>query len=102
MKFDYPHSLVKEDARVRLARLGDYLHNRHGIQVVWSGDKGSVRGKYLVVAIEAELVLGEGVVHVTGKDPGVLWRKRAIEYLKRKLGTYLDPGCPLSELPTGR
>ena len=102
MEIDYRHDLPDADVKARLEALGDYLHNRHGIQVVWSGDTGSFRGKYLVVSIEGELVLGEGVVHVTGKDPGMLWRRRAVEYLKRKLSTYLDPGCPLQDLPTGR
>jgi hypothetical protein len=99
MKFDYPHSLVKEDAHQRLVRLGEYLTRRHGIQVHWSGDRGSFRGKYLVVSIEGELALGDGVIHVTGKDPGLLWRKRAVEYLKRKLATYLDPALSLQDLP---
>ncbi|HLU67546.1 MAG TPA: polyhydroxyalkanoic acid system family protein [Kofleriaceae bacterium] len=101
MKFDYPHSLVKEEALERLVRLGEYLHNRHGIQVSWSGEVGSFRGKYLVVSIEGQLSLGDGVVHVTGKDPGLLWRKQAIAYLQRKLGAYLDPNRPVQELPTG-
>jgi hypothetical protein len=101
MKFDYPHALAKEDALQRLVRLGEYLNHRHGIQVTWSGDRGIFRGKYLVVIIEGELFLGDGVVHVTGKDPGMLWRKRAIDYLKRKLAIYLDPACPVEELPTG-
>ncbi|HYU15895.1 MAG TPA: polyhydroxyalkanoic acid system family protein [Candidatus Acidoferrum sp.] len=102
MKFDHPHSLAKEDARTRLLKLGQYLTNRHGIQVAWNGDTGRFRGKYLVVAIEGELVLGDRVVHVIGKDPGLLWRRRASDYLKSKLETYLDPARPVDELPTGR
>jgi hypothetical protein len=102
MKFDYPHALVREEARTRLVRLGDYLRNRHGIQVSWTGDRGSFRGKYLVVPIEGELLLGEGVVHVTGKDPGFLWRRRAMDYLKSKLEIYLDPKRPVDELPLGK
>ena len=101
MKFDYPHSLPQEDARSRLHRLGEYLTNRHGINVQWTGDTGSFRGKYMVVSIEGELTIGDGVVHVSGKDPGFLWRKRAVEYLKRKLATYLDPARPLQDLPAG-
>ena len=100
MKFDYPHRLEKEDARARLHKLGEYLKNRHGIQVSWAGDKGSFRGKYLVVHIEGELVLGDGVVHMNGKDPGMLWRRKAMDYLKEKLATYLDPSCPVENLPT--
>ncbi len=102
MKFDYPHSLVREDALARLGRLGEYLKNRHGLQVTWNGDRVSFRGKYLVVPIDGELVLGEGVVHVTGKDPGFLWRGRATDYLKGKLEMYLDAKRPLQDLPTGK
>jgi hypothetical protein len=102
MKFDYPHELTREDARARLLRLGQYLQNRHGIQVTWTDDKGRFRGKYLVVHIEGELDLGDGVVHVTGKDPGFLWRGRAVDYLKSKLATYLDPSRPLEDLPINR
>jgi hypothetical protein len=101
MKFDYPHSLVREEALGRLMRLGEYLHRRHGIQVSWAGERGSFRGKYLLISIEGELTLGDGVIHVEGKDPGLLWRKRAVEYLKRKLEAYLDPGRPLQDLPAG-
>jgi hypothetical protein len=101
MKFDFPHKLAPEDARERLLKLGQYLTNRHGIQVGWTGDKGSFRGKYMVVHIEGELTLADGVVHVTAKDPGFLWRGRAMDYLKRKLGMYLDPNVSASQLPIG-
>jgi Putative polyhydroxyalkanoic acid system protein (PHA_gran_rgn) len=102
MKFDYPHTLAIEEARTRLAILGEYLQRRHGIQVSWTGDRGSFRGKYLVVPIEGELTLGDGVIHVSGKDPGFLWRRRATDYLRGKLEIYLDPRVPLQELPTGK
>jgi hypothetical protein len=102
MKFDYPHALGRDDARARLARLGEYLQNRHGIRVTWAGDVGRFQGKYLVVHIEGELALAEGVVHVTGSDPGFLWRKRAAEYIRGKLESYLDPKAALDDLPTGK
>lgn len=101
MQFDYPHSLAPDAARARLEALGIYLRNRHGIDVTWSGDRGSFRGKYMVVNFQGELVLGDGVVHVTAKDPGMLWRKKARDYLERKLATYLDPGTAIADLPTG-
>jgi len=102
MKFDFAHKLAKEDARERLHKLGEYLQNRHGIQVSWNADRGRFRGKYLIVHIEGELTLGEGVVHVSGKDPGFLWRGRAGDYLKSKLALYLDPNRPVQDLPTGK
>jgi len=99
MNFDFPHAFSKEDARTRLEALGQYLGNRHGIRVTWSGDKASVNGKYLVVAIEAELTLQDRQVVVRGKDPGMLWRKKAVNYLKEKLEIYLDPKTPVDRLP---
>ena len=99
MKFDFPHTLDSTDALDRLHRLGQYLHRRHGIAVSWSAARGSFRGRYLVVAIEGELDVAEGVVRVSGKDPGFLWRKKAVEYLRRKLAMYLDPTTPPAELP---
>lgn len=102
MKFDHRHRLDKEDARARLIKLGEYLTNRHGIKVSWAGDKGRFTGKYLVVQIDGELTLGDGVVHVTGKDPGFLWRRKAEDYLKRKLEAYLDPSAAADKLPTGK
>ncbi len=102
MKFDHPHTLDREDARTRLVKLGEYLTNRHRIKVSWAGDKGRFSGKYLVVQIDGELFLGDGVVQVTGKDPGFLWRRRAEDYLKRKLRSYLDPSVAADSLPTGK
>lgn len=102
MEIDYRHSLADDEARARLKVLGEYLTNRHGINVTWAGDTGNFRGKYLVVSIEGQLMLDDGVVHVVGKDPGLLWRKQATDYLKRKLDAYLDPARPLAELPTGK
>lgn len=101
MQFDYRHSLPSDEAHERLRALGDYLGNRHGIAVTWSGTRASFRGKYLVVHIEGELNLDEGVVHVSGKDPGMLWRKKATSYLKNKLAIYLDPSKPVDSLPRG-
>ena len=99
MEFDFPHSLPREDARARLQALGEYLNSRHGIQVSWTGDRGSFRGKYMVVDFEGELTLGEQSVHFRGKDPGFLLRKKAMSYLQEKLAKYLDPRTTLEKLP---
>lgn len=101
MKIDHPtESLTREDVRARLRALSDYLFNRHGIKIQWDGeDKASFKGKYLVVKIEGELVIEEGVVKLKGKDPGMLWRKKAKGYLEGKLCTYLDPDTPVEDLP---
>lgn len=100
MQFEYRYEVPRSDARVRLEVLGEYLNNRHGIKVSWVEDtKARFTGKYLVVSIDGELTLGDGIINFNGKDPGLLWRKRAITYLKEKLTTYLDPNTPVERLP---
>lgn len=100
MNFDYPYTgLSKDEARERLEALGDYLSNRHGISPTWSGDTATIKGKYLVVTIDGRLDLADGVVRFDGKDPGMLWRKKAIKYLRGKLERYLDPATSIASLP---
>ena len=101
MRIDYTtESLSKDDVRARLRALSDYLLNRHGIQIEWANDdSASFKGRYMVVKIEGELSIEEGVVKLRGKDPGLLWRKKAKSYLEGKLCTYLDPDTPVGELP---
>lgn len=101
MEIDFPYSLSDEEARSRLAILGEYLANRHGIKVSWLADnRARFAGKYLVVRIEGELTLGEGHARFHGEDPGFLWRNRAKDYIQGKLAKYLDPTAVAAQLPT--
>jgi hypothetical protein len=101
MEIDFPYVLSEDDARARLDILGQYLTNRHGIKVTWSEPtKARFSGKYLLVRIEGDLTMGDGHARFRGEDPGFLWRKKATEYIKNKLQTYLDPKAVPSELPT--
>lgn len=103
MNFEYPFSVSHEEARTRLHALGEYLTNRHGIRVTWpSEDKAKFAGKYMVVTIDGEMTLGKGAVQVSAKDPGMLWRKKAMSYLQEKLAIYLDPATPVDKLPRGK
>ena len=102
MQFDYPHSLGTEEASKRIHVLCQYLLNRHGIKVDWVGTTGRFDGKYLMVTIQGRMDVEENRVHFDGKDPGMLWRKKAVNYLKEKLETYLDPNTPIEELPTDK
>lgn len=102
MVFDYPHSLPLDDARARLEALSEYLGNRHGIKVTWTDNKAHINGKYMVVKIEGEMTLTDTAVKVKGKDPGMLWRKKAKDYLQGKLAKYLDPTTALADLPRDR
>lgn len=101
MVIDYEHGLPLDEAKERLIVLGEYLYNRHGIDVAWNGDHSSAtfKGKYMVVNIEGDLTVENGAIHFRGKDPGFLWRKKAVKYLEGKLEAYLDPGTPVAELP---
>ncbi len=102
MNIDHKHTLSTQEAKERLTALGDYLKNRHGIAITWKDDEtASFSGKYLVVKIQGEMSLTDGLVKLRGKDPGMLWRKKATNYLKGKLETYLDPGTPLDALNRG-
>ena len=101
MEIDFQYSLSDLDAKSRLEILGKYLGNRHGIRVEWvDGKKAKFTGKYLVVKIDGELVIGNGRAQFKGEDPGFLWRSRAKDYIQGKLAKYLDPATAPAQLPT--
>jgi hypothetical protein len=94
-----PHRLDLTDARARLHALGDYLSNKYGLSVSWNGeDDANVSGSYLVVSISGNLRLTPQAVSFTGKDPGMLWRTKARDYLTGKLQKYLDPATSVDVL----
>ncbi len=100
MTIDFKHSLSVDDAKARVAALGEYLTNRHGIGVTWDGaDKAVVNGKYMVVTIRGQVTFADGMVHFEGEDPGFLWRGKAKSYLTEKLEKYMNPGTSLEQLP---
>jgi hypothetical protein len=100
MEIEYKHRLDEPEAQARLKVLGEYLEKRHGIAVSWSTpDRAQFNGKYLVVKIRGELVLSPGLVRFRGDDPGLLWRRKAQDYIQSKLVKYLDPSVSLADLP---
>jgi len=97
---DHAHSLPIDDARARIKALGEYLGNKHGIGVSWTGEnQAKISGKYLVVSIEGSVTVEEKRVRFEGKDPGMLWRGKAKDYLGAKLAKYLNPATKLEDLP---
>jgi hypothetical protein len=98
MRIEQAHGFSNEEAKARLQALGEYFQNKHGIAVTWSGDRATVKGKYLVVGIEGELSFEPGKAIFEGKDPGMLWRGKARDYISEKLKTYLDASHKLEEL----
>ncbi len=96
MDIDQPHVLGIEEARARVRALGEYLSMKHGMTIEWLDENcARIRGKYTVVNIDAEARIEAGRVHVTGKDPGMLWRMPAKKYVSNKLATYLGPELPV-------
>lgn len=101
MEIDFQYALSDLDAKSRLEILGHYLGNRHGIKVTWvDPQRAKFTGKYLVVAINGELTVGNGKACFKGEDPGFLWRNRAKDYIQGKLAKYLDPKLEPAQLPT--
>lgn len=95
-----PHNLEVSDARTRLHALADYLSNKYGLTIAWTGeDEASVSGSYMVVTISGNLRVTPSSVTFSGKDPGMLWRGKAKDYLVRKLQKYLDPSVAPGDLP---
>jgi hypothetical protein len=102
MELSHDHQFTPDEARARLRALGEYMQNRHGMQVTWTSDDSlHLKGKYTVVEIDAQVRLQPGRVHVQGKDPGMLMRGAAKKYVAGKLQAYLNPIEPLDSLPRG-
>lgn len=99
MHIDFPTRLPVPEAKARLQVLGEYLQSKHGIAVNWEGDAANINGRYLVVTIDGTVSVKQGMVSFDGKDPGMLWRSKAKEYLTHKLSKYLDPAISLEMLP---
>ncbi|HEX5660974.1 MAG TPA: polyhydroxyalkanoic acid system family protein [Polyangiales bacterium] len=99
MDIEHKHSFAHDEAKARAKALADYLQNKHGMSVTWSGDDAfRLTGKYTVVGIDATVKILADKVHVTGPDPGMLWRSPAKAYITKKLVQYFDRQQPLDSL----
>jgi hypothetical protein len=100
MELSHNHRFDEKEARERIRALGDYMQNKHGMQVTWTSDDSvHLQGKYTVVSIDVHVTLSPGNVAAKGKDPGMMLRATAKRYVGGKLETYLDPNTPLDQLP---
>lgn len=100
MEIEHKHSFGHDEAKARAKALAEYLQNRHGMKVDWTGDDSfRMTGKYMVVGIEATVKVYPDKVHVVGPDPGMLWRSPAKTYIARKLDQYMNPKDSLESLP---
>ena len=100
LRIEHPLGTMSQaEAKDRLTAMGEYFTNKHGIQVTWTGDNATVKGKYLVVTIDGGLRFEGGKAVFEGKDPGMLWRGKAKDYIAGKIQKYLDRGTKLEDLP---
>lgn len=99
ISFTVRHQHGLDGAQARVEALGDYYRNRHGAKVTWDGNHGTIDGKYALMTIYAKVHVQEDQVHVEGRDPGALLRKKATNYLRGKFEQYLDGNVTLENLP---
>jgi len=98
LKFDIPHTLAREEARLRVEKLLGHWSNKYGIASHWSGDAARVSGKVMGISLDADLDVREGAVGGEVTDPGFLLREKAKKYVVSKIRDYLDPSRSLSDL----
>ena len=100
IRIEHPHELGLDEARERIRALADYLRNKYSIHSTWTGtNEARFQGSVLVVKFDVNVVVEDKRVVLDGKDPGMLWRNKAKDYLHHKLTTYLDPKLTIQDLP---
>ena len=99
LEIEHKHGFSHEEAKARARALAEYLQNKHGMKVDWTGDDSfRLSGKYMVVGIDATVRVDPDKVRVVGPDPGLLWRSPAKTYIARKLDQYMNPKDSLQSL----
>ena len=99
IELDVAHEHTPDRALERLQALAEYYHHRHGATVTWEGHAGDLTVRYLGLRLHVRFQVEPGRVHCSAPDPGFLWRKRGLEYLRKKIARYLDPATPVEALP---
>ncbi len=103
MEVSQTHSFAHDEARERMRALTDYLSNKHGLRCEWTDpDSAKIGGKHLAVTIDVQVKLENGLVRVTGNDPGMLLRSIAKKYVAQKLEQYLNKEKKVKSLPRGK
>jgi len=102
VQIEHKHPFTHDEAKARVKALADYLANRHGMNIAWSGDDSfHLTGKYTVVSLDVTVQVAPDRINVTGPDPGLLLRGPAKSYIARKVSEYLSPAAALDTLPRG-
>ena len=98
MRFDEAHTLGKDEAKRRIAKLADYWRSKYGVEVSWTEDSARLKGEVKGIGFDAKLTVRESNVEAEGTDPGLLMRSLAKTYLRKKLSLYLDPGVRVEDI----
>jgi len=101
IELEIEHTLSPASAHARMQALGEYYQHRHGAHVVWAETNGEIEVKYIGIKLVVRVRVEPRRVHCEAPDPGFLLRKRGAEYLRRKIGRYLDPSVAIEALPRG-
>ncbi|MFO0744805.1 MAG: polyhydroxyalkanoic acid system family protein [Myxococcota bacterium] len=99
IELEVDHSLPAAVALARMHALGEYYQHRHGASVHWDDKTGDIQVKYVGLKLGVRVRVDDRRVHCEAPDPGFLLRRRGIEYLRKKIQRYLDPGTPVELLP---
>ena len=91
MRIERPHNLGKEEAKKRVQALLDRWGEK-GIKHEWQGDVATIMGSVIGYKFGAAITVEENRVFCEGKDPPFFVRRRAEDYIARKM----DESFPLA------
>ncbi len=84
MRIERPHNLGKEEAKKRVQTLLDRWGAK-GIKHEWNGDVAKIEGSVIGYKFGANIIVEDTCVYCEGKDPPFFVRRRAEEYIARKM-----------------
>jgi hypothetical protein len=84
MRIERRHNLGKEQARERVQKLLDRWGDK-GISHHWEDNVATIEGSVIGIKFGAKIIVEDEIVWCEGKDPPFFVRKRAIEYIERKM-----------------
>lgn len=98
IKLEIPPKLPPDEAKKRLEALFGYWGRKYGVKSNWAGEVPTFAGKAMGISFDGQLSVLPGKITGDVADPGVLLRRQAEKYLKRKFADYLDPAKKLAHL----
>ena len=99
IQLNFPTNIPVPQCQQRLNRLASWLRREANITTTWHGNRAYMKGKYLVVDIQAVVIFAPGMVTVAAEEPAPLFRGKAESFLKEKFALYFNPNVQLERLP---